>query len=215
MKKKFLSLMMAAAVVATTSVSAFAQDYNVIDSQEIEHNVTITGDIADNTGGVKPGTIQVTVPTTTSFQVNQRGEFTAPDIVVNNTGSKKIDVLAYKFTDTNGSTGIDIKRKSDVVVADRTTIGRNNISLSLKGNAGTAYFISDTSQATNKTGVYSEETLASDSEVANGHKISSVLPNTEDRLVLQGEAGKQTTGIPEAIQDTFTLTLKIKKSTTN
>lgn len=213
MKKKFLSLMMAAAVVATTSVSAFAQDYNVIDSEEIEHNVTITGDVANDEDHVKPGTIQVTVPTTTSFQVNKNGEFTAPYIVVNNTGSQKIDVLAYKFTDTNGSSGINIKKKSEVVTADRANVERNNVSLSLKGNAGTAYFVSDTSQAVAKTGVYSDETLAS--EEANGHKISSVLPNTEDRLVLEGEAGKKTTGISQPIQDTFTLTLKIKKSTTN
>lgn len=212
MKKKFLSLMMAAAVVATTSVSAFAQDYNVIDSKEIEHNVTITGNVADNLGNVKPGTIQVTVPTTTSFKVDQKGEFTAPDIVVNNTGSQKIDVLAYKFTDTNGTSGINIKKKGEIVTDGRANIGRNNMSLSLKGNAGTAYFTSDRAAETN-TGVYSDEGLVS--EVTNGHKISSVLPNTEDRLVLEGEAGKQTTGISEAIQDTFTLTLKIKKSTTN
>lgn len=213
MKKKFLSLMMAAAVVATTSVSAFAQDYNVIDSKEIEHNVTITGDVADDQDHVKPGTIQVTVPTTTTFQVSKKGEFTAPEIVVSNRGAQKIDVLAYKFKDTNGATGINIKRKSDVVTGDRTSVPRSDVSLSLKGNESTAYFVSDTSQAAAKTGVYSNETLGS--EVVDGHKISSVLPNTEDRLVLQGEAGKQTTGIPEAIQDTFTLTLKIKKSTTN
>ena len=135
--------------------------------------------------------------------------------MVNNTGSQKIDVLAYKFTDTNGSKGINIKKKGEVVTDNRTNVERNNVSLSLKGNAGTAYFVSDTSRAVAKTGVYSDETLDSEFEVANGHKISSVLPNTEDRLVLEGEAGKKAAGISQPIQDTFTLTLKIKKSTTN
>lgn len=214
MKKKFLSLMMAAAVVATTSVSAFAQDYNFIDSKEIEHNVTITGDVADDNDNVKPGTIQVTVPTTTTFQVNKKGEFTAPEIVVNNRGSQKIDVLAYKFKDTNGASGINIKKKSEVVTTDRATVPRSDVFLSLKGNESTAYFLSDTTGKTVKTGVYSDEELSSPAE-ANGHKISSVLPNTEDKLVLQGETGKQETGISQPIQDTFTLTLKIKKSTTN
>ena len=49
MKKKFLSLMMAAAVVATTSVSAFAADTKLIDSaddQAAQSDVKITGKIA-------------------------------------------------------------------------------------------------------------------------------------------------------------------------
>ena len=41
MKKKFLSLMMAAAVVATTSVSAFAATPNVTGREDQEHEVEV------------------------------------------------------------------------------------------------------------------------------------------------------------------------------
>ncbi|MEI3369083.1 MAG: hypothetical protein V8R03_09155 [Clostridium sp.] len=53
MKKKFLSLMMAAAVVATTSVSAFASTTQTIkDSEEVggQAQITVTGDVEDSTG---------------------------------------------------------------------------------------------------------------------------------------------------------------------
>lgn len=72
MKKKFLSLMMAAAVVATTSVSAFAdaQDVTVIRDPETKTGkaeITITGDVTGEGGQTVPGTLNVTVPTTASF----------------------------------------------------------------------------------------------------------------------------------------------------
>ena len=210
MKKKFLSLMMAAAVVATTSVSAFAQDYDVEDSREIEHNVTVTGDVANDQDQIKPGTIQVSVPTTAAFKVDKAGQFTSGNIVINNSGTQKVDVFAYRFVDTNGTTGINIKKKSEVVTASRDTVARNNISLSLAGNAGTVYFKSDTASDTAKSGIFSDEAL--NSEEANGFKISSVLPSSEDTLRFVGEAGKKQDGITEAIKDTFTLTLKIAKS---
>lgn len=212
MKKKFLSLMMAAAVVATTSVSAFAKEYNVQESEVIEHNVTITGDVADDTDQVKPGTIQVSVPTTAAFKVDKKGKFTSGNIVINNSGTQKVDVLAYRFVDTNGTTGVNIKKKSEIVTSNRNAIERNNISLSLTGNAGTVYFKSeDAVNDTSKSGIFSDEAL--NSQVTNGFKISSVLPSEEDTLRFTGEAGKQEQGITEAIKDTFTLTLKIAKST--
>lgn len=209
MKKKFLSLMMAAAVVATTSVSAFAKEYNVQESEAIEHNVTITGDVADDTNQVKPGTIQVSVPTTAAFKVDNTGKFTSGNIVINNSGTQKVDVLAYRFVDTNGTKGVNIKRKDEIVTENRNTIGRNNISLSLTGNAGTVYFKSATTDRT-KSGIFSDEELSTEQDT--GFKISSVLPSEEDTLRFTGEAGKQTEGIKEAIKDTFTLTLKIVKS---
>lgn len=212
MKKKFLSLMMAAAVVATTSVSAFAKEYNVQESEVIEHNVTITGDVADDHNITKPGTIQVSVPTTAAFKVDNTGKFTSGNIVINNSGTQKVDVLAYKFVDTNGTTGINIKKKNEIVTDTRNTIGRNNISLSLTGNAGTVYFKSeDNVNDTSKSGIFSDEEL--NTEKNTGFKISSVLPSEEDTLKFAGEAGKKQDGIKEAIKDTFTLTLKIVKST--
>lgn len=211
MKKKFLSLMMAAAVVATTSVSAFAQDYNVEDTQEFQHNVTVTGDVANDQGLVKPGTIQVSVPTTAAFKVDKTGQFTSPDIVINNSGTQKVDVLAYRFVDTNGTSGINVKKKNEVVTENRSEVKRNEISLSLKGNQGTVYFKSEDDKT--KSGIFSNESLDLSAEENDGYKISSILPNGgHDNLKLIGEAGQKTQGISQPIQDTFTLTLKIAKS---
>lgn len=211
MKKKFLSLMMAAAVVATTSVSAFAKDYNVEDTQEIEHNVTVTGDVANDQNITKPGTIQVTVPTAAAFKVDNKGAFTSPDIVINNSGAQKVDVLAYRFVDTNGTSGINVKKKNEVVTDTRSDVKRSEISLSLKGNGGTVYFKSEDDKT--KSGIFSDESLEPSVEVTDGYKISSILPNGgQDNLKLIGEAGQQERGISQPIQDTFTLTLKIVKS---
>lgn len=210
MKKKFLSLMMAAAVVATTSVSAFATDYNEQESKVIEHNVTITGDVANNDGQYKPGTIQVTIPTSTAFKVDQTGKFTTGNIVVNNRGTQKIDVLAYRFVDTNGNDGISIKAKNEVVTATPQEVNRTDISLSVRGNQGTVHLKSE-DKGSNKSGIYLTEALSNDER--DGHLISSILAGGNDTLSLIGEAGKKPTGVDQAVQDAFTLTLKIKKST--
>ena len=73
MKKKFLSLMMAAAVVATTSVSAFAANVTDSDENEAQTDVKITGNVQDASGNDAPGTFKVTVPTTTNFTVTNKG----------------------------------------------------------------------------------------------------------------------------------------------
>ena len=73
MKKKFLSLMMAAAVVATTSVSAFAQDkvINGLDTQEHTTDVTITGKVLDQNNNEPAGNFNITVPTSAAFTVGK------------------------------------------------------------------------------------------------------------------------------------------------
>ena len=97
MKKKFLSLMMAAAVVATTSVSAFAADvnqsYDVSDTNGRDVQIGITGDVADTNNAVVPSTISVTVPTATTFKVNSDGGFYAPDIRITSDNDEEVEVV--------------------------------------------------------------------------------------------------------------------------
>ena len=84
MKKKFLSLMMAAAMVATTSVSAFAKDYKWTEDTEQNADVTITGNVADDGGHFVPGTLSVSIPTTTTYTTidgNKKKLFTSSGIV--------------------------------------------------------------------------------------------------------------------------------------
>lgn len=210
MKKKFLSLMMAAAVVATTSVSAFAADKTITgeDTKEQTTDITITGDIADEYDHIKPGTFNVTVPTTATFAVNKSGDFTGADLKVTNNGTQKIDVYAENFVDTNDNVGIQVLPKRDVTT-DQTNTERFKVALRMRGNQGTAYF----KTADAKSGVFKDENLENyaDDEV-KGVKVSSISPSNADTLNLRGDAGKKVGSVTTPIQDTFTLTLRIEKA---
>lgn len=213
MKKKFLSLMMAAAVVATTSVSAFA-DTNITGSENAEHEaqVQIKGDVTDGNGNVKPGTLNVTVPTKASFKVNDNGELLGTNITVKNDGTQKVDVFAYEFLDATGADDINVKKESEITTGQEN-VERKNISLKLTGTSATAYFGSDKGRY--KHGVYSDKELATPVDSASDPlKLATVNPTSSVDLGLSGTAGKQT-GVTQAVQDNFTLVLKIKKSTEN
>lgn len=213
MKKKFLSLMMAAAVVATTSVSAFAQDYEIEPKKEKEVPITITGDIQNKKGEVLESNITLTVPTAATFTVNPQGVLTAPTIEVRSKSSDKVSVIAKEFRDTTpqAGRGITVLPESQIATGNEN-VERTNVSLKLSGNRGTVSFKSEASSA--GSGVYNEEGTAQDSGTEIG-----VVSNTENLdLELTGLAGKKasddsTTNAPEeAVRDTFTLILKFKRT---
>ena len=218
MKKKLLSLMMAATLVATGSVSAFAANQatgsnNVIgDSVDatgrvIEHQseVKITGDVADDNNKFKPGTINVTVPTAAAFQVDNNGVFNGANLNVVNNGTDAVEVFVDKFVDTNNTVGINVIAGTEI---DRdSNLTRDKISLSLRGNMGTAYLKTETS--TTDSGVYSDRELLQ--KAAKGHKIAEIQPAGNETLYLEGTVGKQKTGIDAPIKDDFTLKLMIRK----
>ena len=212
MKKKFLSLMMAAAVVATTSVSAFAAD-KVIDSadnQKAQSEVTITGNVQDAEGRDPVGTFKVTVPTTAKFTVTKAGVVLSANLEVKNAGSQEIEVYAHKFVDHSGS--------GDISLVDEDTLTQNigskknsNVALKLTSTIGdeVAYLSSDSS----KGGVYTDVTLRKPATDL-GVKLLTLPSGTDAKpasgqIIVGGKAGK----LPEekAISDEFTLTLKIKK----
>lgn len=214
MKKKFLSLMMAAAVVATTSVSAFAQDYdNVPEDSGINHEVTITGDVEDDKGHIKPGTLSVTVPTTATFRIAQGGGFTGSTLEVNNRGNQAIEVYVNEFIDVDGDKNINVVSKRDTTkgATEEGAVDRKSVSLNLSGNSGIAYL--GTAQGNNKKGVYSDEDLAH--EEANGKKVSEINAGKKDTLTLAGEAGKKAVNLSEGVQNRFTLKLAIRKKPAN
>ena len=214
MKKKFLSLMMAAAVVATTSVSAFAQDYdNVPEDSGIDHEVTITGDVEDNTGHIKPGTLSVTVPTTATFRIAQGGGFNGSTLEVNNRGNQAVEVYVNEFIDVDGEKNINVvsKEKTSKEASADGAVDRTSVSLNLSGNSGIAYL--GTTQDPDKKGVYSDENL--NQPVANGKKVSEINAGKKDTLTLAGEAGKKAVNLSEGVQNRFTLKLAIRKKPAN
>lgn len=209
MKKKFLSLMMAAAVVATTSVSAFADTVsavggkvNGLDDKEYTTEVQIKGDVENTGGNILPGTLSVTVPTAATFRVTNENKLEGTKINVVNNGEQDIDIFAYKFTDPTGDSGINVLGKNAISGKDR-----RNITLKLIGNLKTAYL---SSNAGSSNGIYPDENVA---ETGNGEiKIADVPQGGTRELSLEGEAGSQGE-VSTPVKDTFTLVLKIKKST--
>lgn len=230
MKKKFLSLMMAAAVVATTSVSAFAaveaEDVdnsvteettinNRLDSEEVEHDVTITGKIQNKNGVMPATTFKVTVPTAANFTVSKSGTLVGPDLTVKNEGSQAIKVLAQDFQNV-GSNKIkvvaaqtiadDISSQTDVSLR---TYDRTTISLKLEGDSNKVVHLSSSDD---KNGISSDAGLTSLSTSAL--ELVTLQPGdknpTTKKIKLRGTAGSKP--VDAAVSDDFRLTLKIKKA---
>lgn len=216
MKKKLLSLVLAGAMVASTSVSAFATDrvINEQDTTEPTPEISITGQVASDEGHLPVGRFNVTIPTTASFTITQNGEFISPGTIkIQNDGEQNIEVYAYKFTD---STPDDKKGITAVKKQSLSDYNRTGVSLSIKGNGRKAYLGSVADDS--KSGIYSDENFAK--EAAEGIKIATVSKMNSQNLTLEGEVGKKTKGqsegaVAQPVNDTFTLTLKIKKSAEN
>lgn len=187
---------------ADTSVSISGND-------SVEQQISITGNIADENGIIKPGVVQVTVPTRALFTVDKDGKFVGSYINIKNSGHEAVDIYAYRFKDVTGESYINVKSEEDILTKSSDTT-RNNVSLKISGKWATAYLKTEKSNSEN-SGVYKNPQLADMS--TEGVKISTVNANSSDKLTLNGTAGKKTSNSDTAISDTFTLILKIKKST--
>ena len=209
MKKKLLSLVLAGAMVATTSVSAFAAEptfvgngkINGTDDKEYSTNVTITGQVQSEDGNVNPGTLSVSVPTSASFTVKNDKKVQGTTINIVNSGSQDVDVFAYKFVDTSDATGITVLGEN--AIADKN---RTNISLSIKGSLATAYL---GSSAGSNNGIYSTPNLDAGSAPI---KLTTIAQNSDESLELAGKAGQKVEDITNPVTDKFTLVLKIAKT---
>ena len=211
MKKKLLSLVLAGAMVASTSVSAFADD-----TIQVEHNsekqieVPIQGDIESNNGTTLPGSITVTVPTSTSFRVDKDGNLTSGNMSIVNKGNKAVSVIASKFIDTNGNKGINlVKTEGELDTNDRSKVylklanGDREIVLTSEANdnnkpAGKMYDITNTSQAITEN---------------DDFVIKNVIAGGTATLKLEGKgtAYQSGTNSENAVNDSFRLVLKIKQ----
>lgn len=213
MKKKFLSLMMAAAVVATTSVSAFAED-RVIESPDDQHaqsKVEITGNVQNDQGENPVGTFKVTVPTRAEFTVTNEGTVISANLDIKNAGSQGIEVYAYKFVDNSGTGKINVISEDELAGEKIQSKNNSDVALKLTGSIGdgVANLSSSSSEGVVAGG-------ASSTYVTNlGVKLLTLPSGTEQKptsgqIILDGKAGK--TKLTDAVSDDFTLTLKIKKA---
>lgn len=175
------------------------------------YNVTITGSIDNNKGESPSGTLQLTVPTSMAFIIDNKGNFKSSSITIKNGGLEKVDVYAYKFIDNDGERNINIKSMTEFD-NNLDEIPRNNLSLYIYGNSEFAYFKSE-SIASGNSGVYKDKALQMSGDTNYGVKISTVNPGLSDELKLVGISGKKEIETDTAISNTFTLILKVKKST--
>lgn len=212
MKKKFLSLMMAAAVVATTSVSAFADEKVIdnVDSSSPTTEVQITGSVTDDQGAMPESTFKVTVPTTATFSVDQNGGFKAPTLTVKNEGSQKVDVYAYSFKDNSGEGNINIL--SPNAFAQKHDAKRSEVKIALRGSSGEKVYLSSSKDG---NGVNNQEDFQGANADGNGFKVLGLEACTDGvakigTISIDGTAGTVSPG--KAVSDTFVLTLKIKKA---
>lgn len=208
MKKKILSLVLAGAMVASTSVSAFA-DTTISSYEEGANkaNVTISGSVDDDAGKQPSGTISVTVPTALKFQVDNKGKFTGSNITITNKGLDKVDILAHEFKDDTPTDGIVVKTQSELQSSGDAK--RSDVALWIQGtNGDRAYFKSEAAGGNN--GIYNED----GSNASNGIKVSSIDGGGNTVLTLEGSAGQGELGREAAaISESFTLKLKVVKST--
>lgn len=203
MKKKLLSLVLAGAMVASTSVSAFAdgKEYNVPSKGETQSQVTITGNIADKTDQVLPGTISVTVPTATNFTVDKTGKLTGSPITITNNGDEAVSVIAQKFIDTTENKKITVVKDSDI----SGTTERTKVSLTLGGSLNSVALKSESGSG---NGIYK---LDGDTPAEQDTVLGNVTASQPLTLTLEGKAGTNGEGLEEAVSDTFTLILKLKR----
>ena len=216
MKKKFLSLMMAAAVVATTSVSAFAAENvqvttpgsaNIIesDSDTPTHKIDIIGHVQNDRGEMPAASFKVTVPTAANFTVTKEGRVLGPELEVKNEGTQGIEVYATEFTKTT-SGDLKVVKSSDLGSEPRTSVA---LRLVVNGTD-----VAHLGAGGNENGVFNSAELSAKTD--GGEKLLTLEAGANvaktKRIDLVGSAGTQSKQIDKAVSDTFKLVLKIKKA---
>ena len=206
MKKKFLALALAGMVAMPVVASASANGSTTITTPEgtpKTHDVNITGNVDRADGLAQQGTLQVEVPTAMAFTVNKDGVFTAANnYSIYNKSLQPIKVEVAAFRDQTGqNSGIEIIDDATTITSNPYSHKRSRVALSLVGD--------NTVKLTNNF-------------VANGTDnvlFASIASNTQKPIILDGVAGKNTTGgtsngdeVKDGTQDQFVVSFRISKA---
>lgn len=205
MKKKLLSLVLAGAMVASTSVSAFAntKDIEVQPTSPSTTEVDIRGNIESSEGEVLPSSVTVTVPTSASFTVKKDGNVEAATMTITNRGNSTVSVIASKFKDTTSTNDINLVKEGSLDTADR-----KKVSLKLVG--GNEDII-----LTSEDGGKMYKGSNDSTEITEGMDfvIKNIEASGELNLRLEGKGTAYASGSNsgDAVSDNFKLVLKIKQ----
>ena len=210
MKKKLLSLVLAGAMVASTSVSAFAAETTISSYEEGSNkaNVTISGSVDSDAGKPAAGTISVSIPTALQFQVDKTGDVKGTSIDVVNNGLDEVQIVADQFIDDAPNGSIKVNKPTEFTkTTDRNTKKRSEVVLWIQGNRERAYFNTvDDNGICNEQGITASDIVVSTLSKRDGGSNS-------DKIKLNGYAGTADIEGDNALTDQFTLRLKVKKVT--
>ena len=206
MKKKFLGLAMAAMVaMPATSVYAFNANGDTLtgnDTETMTQDVTVTGEVKSSQGTVAQGRLEVILPTSLAFSVDQEGNFTNVNYSVTNNSQCAVTVGVQQFSETNkkDDEGIVLKNKDE----DMSTLARNNVQMALVGDNGSG-----------STRRYVDLGAADTQNLAQPKDILDVPSNQTKVIQLLGNAGKDksqdSTKVQNGTTETFTVVFAVKK----
>ena len=201
MKKKFLGLAMAAIVALPAAAYADTVQWNEGATKDV--NVTVSGSVKSNTGIAPQGKLEVELPVSMEFSVDQNGIFTGTSYDVTNKSQHDVTVSVANFSETNKQGGINILPISDESTMDQK--GRDNVIMALVGDNNQYVDLGDFSSHKNTELI----------EVAGNNGVGTIE--------LTGLAGKKPIGTNSAHQsstvtndtgvaETFKLVFQIKKA---
>lgn len=207
MKKKLLSLFLAGAMVASTSVSAFADEFDIQQGADgTDVNVSITGNVEAQDGTTVPGTVTVTVPTAAVFNVNHSdGSIKSAAMEIVNNSEEQVLVYASSFTDATGENKIKLVKENEL----EGSSSRKDVFLKLTGGSRDIYFTSEEKDHSGKYGKIYDITTGN--ELAAGTEIANVNKQSKVSLRLEGKGSTSGGNLDSPIADNFKLVLKIKR----
>lgn len=197
MKKKFLGLALAAAV-ALPATSAYADTTTITgnDTETLTQDVTVSGTVRKSTGEAPAGKLEVELPTTMAFTVDEEGNFNGANYKVTNRSAVGIRLSVAEFRETDSNGGITLNRVTGFNPADKD---RANIAMSLDGNVDGSFTSVDLSQVTAGT---EENVLDVGANDAGILRLSGVAGTKKENVDLESKGAKED----------FTLVFKVKKN---
>lgn len=205
MKKRFLGLAMAA-MVAMPASSAYAwtasgDTLTGNNTDTMNQTVTVTGDIKSSQGTVAQGRLEVILPTTMAFSIDQKGNFTNVDYKVTNNSPEAISVGVQQFRKTKATGGMTLHNEHESM----GTLGRDHVQMALVGDDG----------GLGSSKRYVDLGASETQNLTSTKPLIDVEPKQTGIIQLLGDAGKNTTDESEDLQkgktEQFTIVFEVKK----
>ena len=199
MKKKFLGLAMAAMVALPAAAYADTAQWNEGETKDV--NVTVSGSVKSNTGIAPQGKLEVELPVSMDFSVDQNGTFSGTSYKVTNRSQHDVAVSVADFKETNKQGGIKLLGTS--ALSELNSTGkRNEVIMALVGDGNEYVDLGDFNKTTD-----SQKNLL---VVPKNNGVGTIrlegIAGTEDMDTVGNVSNN--TGVAE----TFELVFQIKKN---